>query len=150
MSPVPVVPKIVTLREPEFHARLAAGWARSIALVGRGTFADRIEMTPKGLGKVLAGSTPHACTLFNSRAAHPSALDELLGGYGLRWVPSCAIASTDVGTGIAMLRAATACVEAEADGIDHVELLAMEPELRASAEKHARLLARIDALRGIK
>ena len=145
-----VVPSCAALDEREFHDRLTAGWSRCIPLLGgREAFALSLGMTKRGLNKVLGGSTPHACTILNSRRAHPSALDELLAGYAVRIVPASAICSTDAGAGLVMLKAAAACVEAEADGIDHRELLAMEAPLRASAEVHARLLARIDGIKGV-
>lgn len=149
MSQAPVVPETRTLDEQSFHDRLVAGWSRAIASLTKPVFAHRIGMTTRGLEKVLAGSTPHACTIFNSRAAEPTALDEVLAGYGLRLVPADSACSSDEHAGLALLRAAHKCVEAEADGVkDHQELLAMEPELRASASIVANMLARIDALKG--
>ena len=149
MTPGPVVPETKVLDEQSFHNRLTAAWARVIAAMpgGKSAFAQAVGMTTRGLDKVLAGSTPHACTIFNSRRAHPTAIDELLTGYDVRLVPADAICSTDLGAGLVMLRAATACVEAEADGIDHQELLAMEGPLRASAAMHAGLIARIDRIK---
>jgi hypothetical protein len=144
-----VVRDIVTLDDQSFHFRLVAGWCRAIAKVGKSRFAHGIGMTPRGLDKVLAGTTPKAHTIFNSRAADPSALDELLGAYGVRLVPASAACSSDDNAGLCLLRAATKCIEAEADGAkDHAELFAMEPELRDGAAKIAAMLARIDRLRG--
>lgn len=150
MRPGTVVPEIVTLGQQEFHSRLVAGWSRAIVHVGRGAFADAIEMTTKGLAKVLGeDTTPHARTILNSRKAHPTALDELLAGYRVRLVPETAACSSDEGAGLSLLRAATKCVEAEADGVKHHhELLAMEPELRDAAAILAAMLTRIDRLKG--
>jgi hypothetical protein len=102
-----------------------------------------------GNSRSTTGSTPHACTIFNSRKAHPSALDELCDGYGIRMVPSHAACTTDAGAGIALLRAAAKCIEAEADGTkDHKELLGMEIELREAAANIAAMLVRIDYIKG--
>lgn len=149
MSAGPVVPEARALDERAFHERVTAGWSRCIPLAGGiEPFALAVGMGVRGVRKVLAGTTPHACTLINSRRAHPSALDELLAGYGVRLVPEGAVASSDAGAGLPLLKAATACVEAEADAvIDHRELLAMEPELREAAAHLGALLARIDRLR---
>jgi hypothetical protein len=145
-----VVPEIVTLDEQSFHDRLVAGLARGIARMGKPQFALRIGMSTRGLDKVLGGSTPHACTIFNARAVDASVLDEVLAGYGIRLVPADAACTADDHAGVVLLRAATKCIEAEADGSkDHQELLGMEADLRASAAVHAALLARIDEIRGI-
>jgi hypothetical protein len=144
-----VVRQIVTLDEQSFHDRLVAGWARGIARLGKAKWAHKVGMSPRGVDKVLAGSTPHAHTILNSRAADTTALDELFAGYGVRLVPAEASCSSDEGAGLCLLRAAMKCCEAEADGVkNHAELFAMEPELRESAAKIAAMLARIDALRG--
>jgi hypothetical protein len=147
MSGGPVVREMRPLDEQSFHNRLVAGWSRIIAQIGIAPFALTVRMSKRGVEKVLAGSTPHACTILNSLAEHPTALDEVWAGYGARLVPASAVCSTDSGAGLVMLKAATACVEAEADGVNHQELLAMEAPLRASAAVHARLLARIDDLK---
>lgn len=145
-----VVREMPALDEQEFHERLTAGWARCIPLAGgRPKFALNVGMTVRGLDKVLAGSTPHACTILNSRRAHATALDELMAGYRVRMVPEGAACSTDDHAGIALLRAATKCIEAEADGVKkHGELLGMETELREAAAKIGGMLARIDAIKG--
>lgn len=152
MSPGTVVRETPVLDEQSFHDRLTAGWGRCIPLAGgRSKFALAVGMTTRGLDKVLAGSTPHACTILNSRRAHASALDELMAGYGVRMVPAGAACSTDDHAGLALLRAAAKCIEAEADGEkNHVELLGMEPELRDAQALIAGMLARIDQIRGVK
>lgn len=151
MSGGTVVHPVTVLDEQSFHDRLVAGWSRGIALIGgKARFALEIGMTPRGLDKVLTGSTPHACTILNSRKAHATALDEVLAGYRVRLVPASSVASTDENAGLPLLRAATKCIEAEADGrTDHIELLGMEPELRAAAALIAARLAQIDRLKGV-
>lgn len=145
-----VVREMPVLDEQAFHERLTAGWARCIPLAGgRAPFALKVGMTVRGLDKVLAGSTPHACTILNSRRAHPTAIDELMTGYRARIVPEGAACSTDDHAGIALLRAATKCIEAEADGVkNHSELLGMEGELREAAAVIGGMLARVDAIKG--
>lgn len=149
MTARPVVPQMTVLDEEAFQNKLVAGWSRIIALVGKPKFALDVGMSTRGLDKVLAGSTPRGATIFNSRAIHSTALDELLAGYGVRIVPAGAAASTDDHAGLALLRAATKCIEAEADGgKDHRELLGMEAELRIAGASIAGMLARIDRLKG--
>jgi len=72
-----------------------------------------------------------------------------MAGYRVRIVPDFAVCSTDQAAGLVLLRAATKCIEAEADGrTDHRELLDMEGELRAAGALIATQLARIDAIKG--
>lgn len=80
-----VFPEIVALPKHRVSALLAAGWTRGVARVGKGTFADRAETTTRTVDNGLTSATlPEAHTIFNSLAADPTALDELLAAYGFR------------------------------------------------------------------
>lgn len=134
--------------EPEFHAALIAGLARAAKNVGRGTLADRMQMSGRGLDKIFAGSTPFAKREWDALAACPTALDDIADLYGKRIVPKGSICDTDAKAAPALVAALHKVIEAEADGvIDHREVLAMEPELIAAEQAVQVLRARIADIR---
>lgn len=134
--------------EPEFHDALIAGLARAARTAGRGSLADAMLISGRGLDKIFAGSTPSAKREWDALNADQSALDEVASLYGVRLVPEGSLCDTDMKAAPALAAALHRIVDAEADGtIDHRELLGMEPELIAAEQRIKALRARITDLR---
>lgn len=87
------------LGKAELQPRVAEAWSRVISRLGKGTFADRIGCCSDTVNNALTGpGLPEAHTLLNSLLADPTALDEVLGLYGMRIVPARAEAANDLQT----------------------------------------------------
>lgn len=143
-----VVPAFKPVAELEFHELVVAGLNRAARKIGRGALADKLDMTPKGLGKIFAGSTPHAKRLFDALAVDPAALDDIADRYGVRLVPKGSICDTDEKAAPSLVAALHKVIEGESDGqIDHQELLGMERELIEAERTVQRLRARIADIR---
>ncbi|MEO1169945.1 MAG: hypothetical protein AAFW97_14665 [Pseudomonadota bacterium] len=67
---------------------LAAGWSRVCAKIGKGTFTDGLGVSPGTLDNALNHNCePELHTALNSLLTDITALDELLGHYGLKVTP---------------------------------------------------------------
>lgn len=67
---------------------LGAAWGRSIHRLGKGTFADKIDATPRTIDRALTGdSVPELHTALASLLADPCALEEVLSLYGFTATP---------------------------------------------------------------
>lgn len=131
-------------------ALLSAGWARAIAASGKGAFADALEVSENTIGNALAQrTTPELHTVLNSLTVDPTALDELLAGYGVRLCPLHAVAANDLATAAGVISAMGSLVEAMADGHrDHNETLAVAQLLRPHMSAVNAIIHEADALRG--
>jgi hypothetical protein len=143
-----LLPKIA-LSEERVRDLLALGWARTVAKHGRVPFANHLGCHTDTVKNAIGGDhSPHLHNAFNSLGFDHLALDDLMEAYGLRVVPRDAACLGDEKATLPLLAAVHKVAEAEADGgIDHVELLEMEPELREASAILARLLTRISGLR---
>lgn len=131
-------------------ALLAAGWARVIAKVGRGSFTDGLEISDGTVGNALSGKTvPELHTALNSLAIDPTALDELMAGYGFRIQPLHASAANDIATAAGVINAMGELVRALDDHHrDHNETLAIASLLRPHMPALMAIIGQADELRG--
>jgi len=90
-----VVGQIRPLSKLELHAKLMRGWNRAIDALGKGRFADKLEISGPGLDKQLTGSLPGVDLLDKALAVEPSVLDDWLAHHGLRLVDREAVCDTD-------------------------------------------------------
>lgn len=151
MSVNHVFPKIAALPKHRVSSLLAAGWARAVAKVGKGTFADAVETTSRTVDNGLTGNTlPEAHTVFNSLAADPTALDELFAAYGFRLVPLHSAAANDMATVAGFCDAAGELAKAAADGLrDHTETLRVADKLRPHIPAAIAIVREADEIRGV-
>jgi hypothetical protein len=131
-------------------ALLAAGWARVISKVGRGAFSDKLDISDGTVGNALSGKTvPELHTALNSLAIDPTALDELMAGYGFRIQPLHASAANDIATAAGVINAMGELVRALDDNHrDHNETLAIAGLLRPHMPALMAIIGQADELRG--
>ncbi len=129
---------------------LAAGWARVIARVGKGAFADRLECSENTISNALAGkTTPELHTALNSLAVDHTALDEVLASYGFRITPLHAEAANDLAMSAGVINAMGELVARLADGErDHNDTLAVAALLRPHIPAISAIVREADELRG--
>lgn len=132
-------------------ALLSAGWARAISTMGKGAFADALEVSDNTIGNALAQrTTPELHTVLNSLTVDPTALDELLASYGFRLCPLHNEAANDLATAAGVIGAMGGLVEALSDGKrDHNETLAIAQLLRPHMPAVHAIIHEADALRGV-
>lgn len=142
--------KIAPLPKQRVRALLAAGWSRVIANVGIGSFADVVESSTNTVGNALAlRTTPELHTALNSLAVDPTALDELLAGYGLRIMPLHNEAANDLVTLSGVCGVASEWAAAMQDGRrDHNETLRLADNIRPLLPALTAVVREADALRG--
>lgn len=147
-----VVAKAKSLTKPQLHAFVMLGWARGIARLGKGAFADKIEVTGAGLDKQLAGSMPSFEAIDKAFDADETVLDDWFAAKGKRLVDREATCDTDDAS-LLITRLLLMMQEAEHPDspggrrIIHSELLAMEKLIRELNGASGNWLAQIDALR---
>lgn len=135
----------------DVSARLVAGWARVIAIHGKGKFADKLHIDTKTVGRALSGeNTPELHTAFNSLAVDPTALDEVAALYGVEIRPRNSVAANDMETVADLSHLVGKWVEVLADGQrDHRETLALADVMRPLTHRLNAVCAEADALRGV-
>ena len=150
MSAANILPKIAALPKQRVSALLAAGWARIALKHGKGKLADGVDATEKTVENAMAGRTlPELHTALNSLTIDPTALDELLAGYGFRLCPLHADAANDLATAAGVIQAAGELVRAHADGRrDHNETLAVAALFRPYMAAIEAIICEADRLRG--
>jgi len=147
-----VVAEAKRLNKPQLHALLMLGWSRMIARLGKGRFADLIEVTGPGLDKQLGGSMPSFETIDRAFDHDDAVLDDWLGAKGKRIVDAEAVCDTDDAS-LLITRLLLKLQEAEHPDspggrrIIHSELLGMEPLIRTLHGATGNWLAQIEALR---
>jgi DNA-binding XRE family transcriptional regulator len=129
---------------------LAAGWARIASKVGKGAFADAVEVSEKTLENAMAGrSLPELHTALNSLSVDPTALDEVFAGLGFRLCPLHADAANDLETAAGVIGAMGTLVQALADNKrDHNETLSVAALLRPHMPALTAIISEADRLRG--
>lgn len=131
---------------------LSAAWGRVSNQLGRGVFAQRMEVDPKTIQRGIAGpSLPDAENLLNSLAADPNALAEVFALYGLQLVPIGFDAALDfeiIADTSGLLAEHT---EAMRDGRrDHRETMRIADKARPVVQRFQSIIAEADRLRGAK
>jgi hypothetical protein len=84
-----------SLTKQKAHALLMEGWARAIVKLGKGAFADAIEISDVALNKQLTGSMPGFDCIDRALDACPTVLEEYFRAKGKRLVDEEAVCDTD-------------------------------------------------------
>ena len=113
--------------EGVISAALVAGWSRIILAMGRGKFNDAMGIDRKTIERAMGGiSTPKAHNIFNSLTVDPTALDEIIGLYGMEIRPRTVGAGKDMAMIACIARLAAEWADVMADGVrDHQETLTL-------------------------
>ena len=137
------------LSKQHVSGALAAGWARVSAKVGKGAFADRVEISTGTVDNALTGkSVPELHTALNSLMVDHTALDETLALYGLKVCPLAADAANDMATAADLSHLAGALIEALSDGVrNHTETLALADRCRPLVKALSALVQEADAIK---
>ncbi|HQS98653.1 MAG TPA: hypothetical protein PK823_19410 [Novosphingobium sp.] len=135
----------------DVSARIAAGWARVIVAVGKGKFADKLEIDAKTVGRALSGENlPELHTAFNSLAIDPTALDEVAALYGVEIRRKQSVAANDMETVADLSHLVGKWVEALSDGHRcHRATLELALVMRPLLQRLNAVCAEADALRGV-
>lgn len=143
---IPAIPK------QQLHALVMLGWARAIARLGKGRFADLLDITGPGIDKQLAGSMPGFDLIDRAFDVEPTILDDWIARKGKRFVDKDAVCSTD-DIGLVMARLFAWLHEARhrdspgGGAVTHGEKLAAETMVR---DLHAELGRFLDELSEIR
>lgn len=144
-----VRPKHVSKQDAS--AALVAGWGQTINKLGKGTFADAIQVDAKTVSRTMSGeSTPELHTALNSLFVDPTALDALFALYGIQVTPLRSEAANDLATvsGISMLAGKWA--EALSDGVRcPKETCDLSDAIRPLMKALSAVCAEADTIRGV-
>lgn len=119
--------------ETQVSEAIAAGLFRaSRSCGGKGTLADKMEVSTKTVDRALVGdSVPHLRSAFAALLADATALDEVADLYGFAIRPKASQAANDLHTAACMANAAGSFMEALADGHrSHTETLELADRFR--------------------
>ena len=147
-----VVAKAQRLSKPKVHALLMEGWTRAIATLGKGKFADALEISTVALDKQLTGSMPGFDIIDKAMDACPTVLDEYIRAKGKRIVDENAVCDTDDAS-LLIARLLVKLQEAEhpdspgGRSIVHSELLGMENLIRQLNGATSNWLHQIEQMR---
>lgn len=123
------------LNKPQLHALLMEGWSRAIVKLGKGKFADALEISAPALDKQLTGSMPGFECIDKAFDECPTILDEYFRAKGKRIVDENAVCDTDDAS-LLIARLLVKLQEAEhpdspgGRSVVHSELLGMEALIR--------------------
>lgn len=90
-----VVGRDAPLTKLALHALVMTGWARAIKRLGKGRFADALDISGPGLDKQLSGSMPTLEMIDRALCVEPSVLDDWLSERGKRLVDEDAVCDAD-------------------------------------------------------
>lgn len=90
-----VVGKHMPLSKPRLHALVMTGWARAVAGMGKGKFADALETSTQALDKQFAGSMPSLEMIDRALCVDDTILDDWLAERGKRLVDKDAVCDVD-------------------------------------------------------
>lgn len=144
-----VRPAIAT--KSDVSARLIAGWARVIARIGKGTFADKVGVDVKTVSRAMAGeTTPELHTAVNSLVADPTALNEVFAAAGFELRPVGMVAANDLAAIGDLSRLMAQWADALQDGVrDHRETLALADTIRPLVQTLNAIVHEADRVRGV-
>lgn len=126
-----VLPTIEGPDEARFHMLLVQGLARVAAKHGRGKLADAMGRSGRQLDNVFGGAEPKPKSLFDALKLDPTALDEVIGAYGLRIAPAAHCTEDDMRLAAGISAGLAKLIDANADGVrDHNETLAIAAVIR--------------------
>lgn len=152
MSSPTVVLHRSRLSRQELHALVMCGWTRCIAKLGRGRFADVIEVTGSGLDRHLKGSLPGLECIDRALDEDDTVLNEWLDAKGKRLVSKEAVCDTDDAS-LLIARLLVKLQEAQhpdspgGRNVIHTELLGMEDLIRELHGATGNWLEQISQLR---
>lgn len=136
------------LSEARFHDLIVLGLARLSAANGRQAVADAMGRDLRSLENVFSGSDPKAKALFDTLLLDVTALDEVLGAYGLRALPLQQSHENDMHLAAGLSNSLSKLIESNADGCrDHNETLAVAALLRPHMGALNAIMAEADAIR---
>lgn len=138
------------IAKDKFQRLLASSWGRVWPSIGKGTMAQRMDLnSTKTIDRAVTGANlPEAHVVFNSLAACPTALDEVLGAYGYRAIPVTTAAANDLNTAAGTIDAMAALIRSQDDNHrDHNETLAIAQLLRPHMAALQGIMAEADRLR---
>ncbi|WP_288803891.1 hypothetical protein [uncultured Novosphingobium sp.] len=129
---------------------ISAGWARVLRSVGKGTFADSIDIGTKTIDRALTGeSVPELHTALNSLSVDITALDEVFALYGLRVKPMRSEPANDIATISRLSNLAGQFAEALADGHrDHRETCQLADTIRPLMAALTAICLEADLIKG--
>lgn len=135
----------------DISARLVAGWARVIARIGKGSFADAMGVDVKTVSRAMSGETlPELHTVINSLRADPTALNEVFAAAGFELRPVRSVAANDMATISDLSRLAAQWADALQDGVrDHRETLALADSIRPLVQVLNAIVGEADRVRGV-
>lgn len=135
----------------DVSARLVAAWGRVIAKVGRGKFADSLQVDTKTIQRAMGGtSIPELHTAFNSLLIDPTALDEVADLYGFEIRKKQANTANDMETIAELSALVSEWIGALADGRrDHTETVKLAKRIRTLIHRLNSLCAEADRLTGL-
>lgn len=144
-----VRPKHITKQDAS--AALVSGWGQSIAKVGRGTFADALQVDAKTVSRAMSGdSLPELHTALNSLLIDPTALDSLFALYGFQVRPLQANPANDLSTVADLSHLVGRWADALADGErDHRETLELAKAIRPLIKALSALCVEADELKNV-
>lgn len=147
-----VVSQKQRLTKPQLHALLMEGWSRAIAKLGKGKFADALEISAPALDKQLTGSMPGFECIDKAFDECPTVLDEYFRAKGKRLVDEESVCDTDDAS-LLIARLLVKLQEAEhpdspgGRNVVHSELLGMEALIRQLHGATGNWLGQIETLR---
>lgn len=148
-APGIVRPPVEPLTEEEVRAKLASGLLRLTTAHGPQKVGLKIGCHEKTVRAARdQSSTLRIDLALNLLALDPTALDEVLAGYGMRLVPLQPDALGDLHTAAGLIEGAGELVRANADGRrDHRETMAIADKLRPYLPALIAIVDQADALR---
>ncbi|MCP4739744.1 MAG: hypothetical protein GY873_36705 [Bosea sp.] len=138
------------MSKDRFQRLLSIAWGRVGPKMGLAKMAGAMELSDsKTISRALSCSNlPEAHTVFNSLAADPSALDEILHEYGFRLSLLAPQAANDMATAAGLSHLAGSFMDALADGHrDHSETLSLAEQCRPLLGQLAALVDEADAIK---
>lgn len=142
----------VPVTKDKFKRLLASSWGRIWPVMGKAAMAQAMGLeNTKTIDRAVTGANlPEAHVIFNSLAADPTALDEILREYGFTLRPLQIDAANDILTAAGVIKAMGELVRALDDGRrDHNETLAIAQLLRPHLPAMQAIIAQADELRGV-
>lgn len=144
-----VLQQITPPDEARFHMLLVQGLARIAAKHTRGKLADAMGRSGRQLDNVFGGADPKPKALFDALALDPTALDEVIGAYGLRIVPVTegSAVQEDMRLAAGISAGLSKLIDANADGVrDHNETLAIAAVIRPHIGALLNIVSQADEL----
>ena len=141
---------VKTHTKAQVSSAIVSGWARTLRHVGKGSFADALDIDIKTVNRALTGETvPELHTALNSLCVDPTALDEVAALYGVVIRPREIEAANDLHTIASLSQLVAQFAGALEDGIrKHTETLDLADSIRPLVPILLSIVAEADRIRG--